>query len=87
MALCHSQWLTFLGLVVAATVLVLLVRDLAAPHLDTMKGKRLARTRAAWHGYTHLERPASVHVTMSTLLLIAVLLAFTWLVLLSPVRF
>jgi hypothetical protein len=85
--LCHSQWATFIALVVAAVILALLVRDLSAPHLDEIPSGRFRRTRSAWRGYRSLERSDFVHVTGSTILLIVGVVAFAWLILASAVRF
>jgi hypothetical protein len=84
---CHSQWGTFLGLVAAVTTLIFLARDLSAPHRETLRGQRFQTTRAVWRGYGSLDRPASLHVAASTILLVASVIAFAWLVFLSSVRF
>jgi len=84
---CHSQWLTFFGLLAGVIVLILLMRDLSHPHLQHTQGRQFRRTRAAWRGYRSLEKPAARHVTASTLLLLVSILLFAWLIFLSPVRF
>lgn len=85
--LCHSQWATFLAFVAGAVAFWLLVLDLSEPHLALFAGRRMRRSRAAWHGYRQLEGREFFHTTASTLLLLGCILVFLWLVLFSPVRF
>ena len=84
---CHSQWATFVLLVVSVAIVGLLIRDLAVPHVDEFRTGRFRRVRSAWRGYRSLERWDFFHVTASSLLLIMFVLAFAWLVLASAIRF
>ena len=84
---CHSQWVTFLSLVVAIVILGLLIRDLSARHAEEVGAVRFHRVKSAWRGYRSLEGGDFFHVTLSSALLIIGILSFAWFILLSPVRF
>ena len=84
---CHSQWVTFVLLVVSVTIGGLVIRDLALPHANEFSTGRFRRVKSAWRGYRSLERWDFFHVTASSLLLVIFVLAFAWLVLASAVRF
>jgi hypothetical protein len=84
---CHSQWATFILLVLSVAIFGLLIRDLGVPYAGEFPERRFRRTKSTWRGYRSLERWDFFHVTAASLLMVAFLLAFAWLILASDVRF